>query len=758
MKYVFIYILFIFSTSLFSQDELTNVIVQDSISKNRTEPSNDIKVGLVLSGGGAKGLAHIGALKIIEDAGVRIDHIGGTSMGAIIGALYASGYSAHQLDSIFQTIDFNVLIQDDIPRSAKTFYEREDSEKYVLSLPFDHFKVGLPKGLSKGQNFYNFFSKLTSHVEAVQHFDKLPIPFFCIATNIESGKPVLLDKGYLPRAVSASSSLPSVFSPILINDILMTDGGVSNNYPIDEIKKKGAEIIIGVDVQDSLINRKGLQSVTDIMMQINNFRTNKAMSQKRPATDVYVKPEMTGFSVLDFDKGNQIMASGEKAAYEKFGQLLAIATKQKQENREISVPKTEDSIIIKSISIRGNQRYPRSYIKGKLKLQTPVKTSYAQFNQGINNLSATGNFERIDYRLLQLKDGKQLNLNLDESTNKMLLRFAIHYDNLYKTAGLVNFTHKSLFFNNDVLSTDVILGDNIRYNLDYYVDKGFYWSVGVKHRYSEFNKAIKYELIQNSFNLPPANVNQIDLVYTDFNTQVYIETLLNQSFSFGLGGEHKRLQIISETIGKDQDELPRTVFDKSDYLSAFSYLHFDSFDNRYFPKSGFLFNGNFNLYLYSSDFTGRFSEFSIAKAKFGYAKEILPKLALLSELEAGTKIGITDIKSLDFTLGGFGAQSINNFVPFYGYDFYDIAENTFAKIAVTLDYNPFKNHHFNIAANYANAGDGIFISDEWISAPKYSGYAFGYGFDSIAGPLQVKYTFSPERSGGQLFFSLGLWF
>ena len=193
------------------------------------EAQRDLKVGLVLSGGGAKGLAHIGALKAIEEAGVRIDYIGGTSMGAIVGALYASGYSAKQLDSIFSVVDFNSLIQDDIPRNAKTFYEKEESERYALTFPFDKFQVAFPSGLTKGQNVYNLMSKLTAHVNNVEDFSKLPIPFFCVATNVETGKEVILDKGYLPRAITASGALPSLFSPVMIDDTMLVDGGVVNN-------------------------------------------------------------------------------------------------------------------------------------------------------------------------------------------------------------------------------------------------------------------------------------------------------------------------------------------------------------------------------------------------------------------------------------------------------------------------------------------------------------------------------------------------
>jgi len=219
-------------------------------AQNETTETQNPKVGLVLSGGGAKGLAHIGALKTIDSLGVEIDYVAGTSMGAIIGGLYASGYSGKQIDSIFKSVDFDELISDNLPRNAKTFYERDNSEKYAITLPFNNFKVQIPSAISRGQNVFNLFSKLMLHVSDIEDFENLPIPFFCIATNIETGEPVMLKSGSLPQAIAASGALPSLFQPVIINNQILIDGGVVNNYPIDELRAKGMDIIIGVDVQD----------------------------------------------------------------------------------------------------------------------------------------------------------------------------------------------------------------------------------------------------------------------------------------------------------------------------------------------------------------------------------------------------------------------------------------------------------------------------------------------------------------------------
>ena len=164
---------------------------QNAFAQEKERP----KIGLVLSGGGAKGLAHIGVLKAIEEAGVKIDFIGGTSMGAIVGGLYASGYNASQIDSIFKVSDFDQLLKDYIPRSSKNFYEKENDEKYALVLPFDKWKVGLPYAYSKGLNIYGLLNKLLHNDRHERNFNELPTPFLCIATDIETGKQIVFDHG-----------------------------------------------------------------------------------------------------------------------------------------------------------------------------------------------------------------------------------------------------------------------------------------------------------------------------------------------------------------------------------------------------------------------------------------------------------------------------------------------------------------------------------------------------------------------------------
>ncbi|MEM6720761.1 MAG: patatin-like phospholipase family protein [Bacteroidota bacterium] len=725
-----------------------------TVSAQEKRDKNDLKVGLVLSGGGAKGLAHIGTLKIIDSLGIRVDYVGGTSMGAIIGSLYSSGYTGAQIDSIFKKTDLNVLIQDELPRSAKTFYEKEDAERYAITLPFDDFKVTFPSSISKGQNVYNSLAQLLLHVDDIDDFSKLPIPFLCIASDIEKGEQVILESGYLPDAITASGAFPSLFEPIPMGERLLIDGGVTNNYPIDEIKAKGVDIIIGVDVQDDLAGREKLQSAPGILTQINNFRTINAMKTKRKQTDVYIRPDINGFSVIAFDKGRELIDRGEVAGRAQAEALKAIAAQQ-QQKRNILPVKAQDSIMINYIHLRGSENFPRSYVRGKLRFKTPTKIPFKKFTEGIGNLAATGNFTGIRYKRLKNADGTEdIILNLREKPNTTFLRLAAHYDDVYKTAGLINVTKKKLLFQNDVASFDFIIGDNIRYNFEYYLDKGYYWSIGFKSRFNSFERGVNYDLISDDTTNP--DLNRIDIEVSDFTNQLYFQTVVREEFVLGIGGEHKRLKIASETISNGEEE--ETIFERSDFVAPFAFLKLDTYDNKYFPSDGLFFSGDFHWYIYSSDFNKNFDPFSIARAKIGYATPLFSNISLNISSEGGFKLGEPGTTSLDFVLGGFGNNFINNYIYFLGYDFLSFAGNSFVKGTLTLDYNFLDKHHLNFTANYANAGNNIFDDGEWFTRPTFSGYAFGYGFETFFGPLQFKYSWTPDQEQDQLYFSIGFWF
>lgn len=728
-----------------------------------TQAQNDTlsekpKVGLVLSGGGAKGFAHIGVLKVLDSLQIKIDYVAGTSMGAIIGALYASGYTGKQLDSIFNSLDFDDVINDNLPRAAKTFYERDNSERYAVTLPFDKFKIKLPSALSRGQNVYNLLSKLTLHVSEIEDFDQLPIPFFCMATNIETGESVILDEGSLAQAVAASGALPSLFQPVMINDKLLIDGGVTNNYPIDELRAKGMDVIIGVDVQDGLADRQDLNSAPEILLQINNYRTIKDMKLKAKKTDIYIKPDISNFTVISFSEGENIIDSGENAALKEFHDLNLLP-KIKEPRQSISKQIVYDSITVNKITFSGNNRYTRAYILGKLKLKPNTTVSYLDFNSGVNNLVATNNFNTFQYEFHKSKDeeGYDMVAYIIENDITTFLKLGIHYDDLYKSAALVNLTKKRLFLDNDVASLDVILGDNVRYNFEYYLDKGFYWSIGLKSRFNQFNKNVRADFYIDQNPQVPTSLNQLEVDIQDQTNQFYLQTLFRKDFALSLGAEHKRLKIKTETVNVSPNN-GEIIFENTDYLSVFGNLKLDTYSNKYFPKDGFYINGDFHWYLHASHFNENFSPFSIAKADFGYVFSPFDKLSFNILAQGGFRIGENSPASLNFGLGGYGYNLINNYYSFYGYDYLALNGNTFVKTTITLNYEIFRKNHIIVAGNIANIEDNMFDTGEWIKKIDYSGFAVGYAIETFLGPLEAKYTYSPELKRSLWFFNVGFWF
>jgi NTE family protein len=679
-------------------------------------------------------------------------------MGAIIGSLYATGYSGQQLEDLFNTVDFEELINDEFPRKTKSFYERENSEKYAVTLPFENFKINLPSGLSRGQNVYNILYQLMLPVNDVRDFEELPIPFFCVATNIETGESLILDKGRLAEAVTASGALPSIFQPVVIGDKILIDGGVTNNFPIEELRSKGMDIIIGVDVQDDLRDRESLKTAPEILIQISNFRTINAMKDKVPLADIYIKPDIANFSVLSFNEGEDIIANGEVAARKNLEALNAIKDSQTTPtNRPLL--KIVDSIKIKSITIDGNEKYTRAYLLGKLKLRGNETLSYEDFKKRINNLIATNNFETFRYQLAPTDSINQYRLKgqIRESEATTFLKLGIHYDALYKSAILANITKKRLLFNNDLAALDIILGDNSRFNFDYFIDKGFYISLGLKSSYNQFNKNINPQLVLDEISPLLGDLNRVDAKLQDFTNQIYLQTLFRKDFSLRLGGEHKRLKITSETLFSDNQEDDFT-FENTDYISLFGKLKYDSYSHPFFPKRGVYFSGDFHWYVSASDFNADFRPFSIAKADIGYAFSFSNRLAFKTETSGGFKIGDNSTNTLAFALGGYANNFINNFYSFYGYDFIDITGDSFVKACFTLDYEWLNKHHILLAANYANVEDRLFDTGNWLTSPDYSGYALGYSLETFLGPLEARYTYSPETGEDYWFFNLGFWF
>ena len=708
------------------------------------------KVGLVLSGGGAKGFAHVGVLKEIDKAGIQIDYIGGTSMGAIIGALYAMGYSGIQIEEIVKETDFIGILRDQLPRSSSTFFEKEYGENTAITLPVNKGTISLPKAVSKGQNMLNLLTELFAPIQGITDFSKLQTPFFCIATNVETGGEVLLEKGSLPIAVRASGSFPTLLNPVELNNKLLIDGGVSNNFPIDIMRSKNMDIIIGVDAQGKLFEKDKLTSAISILNQIISYQMYAKNNEEKDKLDVYIHPEIYNYNVVDFGKKEEILKKGDEAG-KKFSAIfkeIAARQKNKKEKKKLALDKRK--YLISEISIAGFKNYTRAFVLGKLKIKENDSISRNEITKRIYLLSATKNYEQIQYDLKRKKDNTyKLDFILKESNENASIKLGVHYDFLYKSGVLANYSQKRLLINNDLFSLDVILGDNPRYKLNYFVDNGFYISYGFRSNYNHFRANTRSKTI-----FPIAsNAKSINLKYTDFTNQFFLQTTFDRKFALGLGIEHKNIKASTETLIINNQE---SVFDKSNYFNAFGYLKLDTYDDRNFPTKGYFADLNAKWYL-SSDYNSNFKPFLQAKGTLGFATTIADKFTFQHTTEAGFSFDNPTSNVFDFYLGGYNKNYINTFTSFYGYDFAELSNKSFVKSEFIFRYHFSDNHYALFIANYGRLDGNVFKDIEIFKEVK-SGYAIGYSWDTFIGPIELKYSWSPNNNKNYWLFNLGFWF
>ncbi len=292
------------------------------------------KIGLCLSGGGARGLAHVALLKAIDSLGIRVDYIAGTSMGAIVGGLYAIGYSPRQLDSIARTADWQRLFEMKIPLGEYPANEQDEFGRYIIELPVREQRIGLPSGFIEGQALLRYLEGLTARVAHINDFDQLPIPFRCMASNLSDGQPILLDRGSLAFALRTSMSIPGVFAPILMDDAkIVVDGGVFKNFPVDVLCDMGADLVIGGYTSVSLLPESKLFSLDKIMAQSVNYGRVSESDQQRLSCSILANfaPMLNeaGLSAGDFNRVNGILAVGDSIVVGILPELARLAEEQR---------------------------------------------------------------------------------------------------------------------------------------------------------------------------------------------------------------------------------------------------------------------------------------------------------------------------------------------------------------------------------------------------------------------------------------------
>ncbi|MCB1045084.1 MAG: patatin-like phospholipase family protein [Acidobacteria bacterium] len=391
------------------------------------------KIGLVLSGGGARGSAHLGVLKALEEMHIPIHVITGTSMGAIMGGLYASGVSIEEMESILSDTDWREILDDRPPRRLAPYRQKVDDQTFLtrFELGVNGSSIQMPSGLITGQKLNLVLQRLLIHSAGIEDFRQLPIPFAAIATDIETGDMVVLDGGDLGTAIRASMSIPGVFSPVSLDGKLLVDGGLARNLPVDVARAMGADIVIAVDVGEPLYKKEDLDSLSDIAKQMVSIPFRKNVETQLEQVNVLILPEIGDFKSSQFDKGSELVPIGEAATHTLADQLRPYQMDAEAFQQRLQRIRQVQPLLqrIESIQLTHGSTSDADRLFGRISLRPGDPFSLDAIEADLRRLYESGQYERVDYFLKKRPEGYVLLIEAhDKEWGPNYLRFGLNFE------------------------------------------------------------------------------------------------------------------------------------------------------------------------------------------------------------------------------------------------------------------------------------------------------------------------------------------
>jgi NTE family protein len=695
------------------------------------------KIGLILSGGGAKGFAHIGVLKVLEEAGIRPDFIGGTSMGGIIGGLYAIGYSADSLESLANSMNWSYYLGDAIPRTEITLEEKDDHDRFVLSIPVIERSIKIPGGVVNGQNIENLLNQLCSPVYDVRNFSEFQIPFLCNATNIETGEEIVFQEGYLPDALRATMSIPSIFSPVELGGMLLVDGGLVNNLLVEKVKEMGADILIAVDVGFQYYPKEELNTLFRIMEQSLRFNSDENNAYNRKLCSIVISPSLGKYNGGSFNSSDSIIALGEDAARKIYPQLKAFADSFKTLDSSFGqrIPmNASDSVFLSEIKVEGLKRVSEKLVTGKLQLQITKPTSITEVGKAVDRLFSSLYFEKVSYEFEKNNTGNTLLLKVKENEGGFF-RFGLHYDTYNKSSILLNTTFRNILLNGSKFTLNGALGENPSFKTEFFKNNG--WKPGLGLAFQTSRSEV---LIYNN----SQSISSLNFYETKF--QIYTQSIFQNSYAFGGG-----LEIESSLLRPIIDPDTTTPDSKYKLFNYYILLQMDSYDHAFYPTRGIKVYSGAKLITSKELTPGIFIHVRISDAI-----KLSDRLTLINHIYAGIS-GEDSIPSQYMFFSGGNIESYRNgIMPFSGLNYMEVISKNVLILKMDLQMR-FFNKFFLVGT--LNAGKFSETVNDIISIDNISGgYGLTAGYNSLIGPIELSLSRSANRGGLLGFVRIGYYF
>ncbi|MBP1637513.1 MAG: hypothetical protein H6Q18_302 [Bacteroidetes bacterium] len=703
------------------------------------------KVGVVLMGGGAKGFAHIGALKVLEEAGIPIDYIAGTSMGAIIGGLYSIGYDAHKLDSLVQHQDWVHLLSDDVYRYNLTGVEKEKKQTYIASINYQKKGISLPAGIVSGQNVLNLLLDLTTGYHENINFINLPIPFSCVAADAKTGKEVILNHGSLPISIRSSMAIPGVFNPVKLDTMLLIDGGVLNNYPVDVVRKMGADIVIGISFENdkkSVVKDEG--SLLEFTHEFSNFLGKEKFDENIRNTDLNINVNLDGYNISSFESEaiDSIVNRGENKAREKWDDMMNLKKTIELPNNYVSRHIVNpyiglDTLHLRSAHIEGLSPQDELFVLNSINISP--KFSRSDLQTMISKLYGTDLFSKVYYRLENTKPPYDLVLEVEKKDNRNL-NIGVRFDTDDLASILLNTVIRLNSSINSTFDITARLNKNPYVMLDYSLKLLIKGGLRLK---TQKNDIFIYNRGKLAYNLGFIQ-NSMDINFSSF----YFYNL-----KLNMGANFDYFYYLFQLKSTDQ----KTIDLKSKpYFNYFINGTYDNLNSSFFPSKGTYFN--FRYAIKTDNFYQMDRMKPLQDLSFTLIQPIAinNKICVTPNINGRVLIGDTVPIIYSNLVGGqFDNQYVNQQISLQGLQGMEFFKKSIVKTQLDIRYSFYKKHTLQFAINYTLQHDNLF---KILEGKSIFGGTLGYSYNTLLGPINFRLSYSNWTKKIYPFLSVGYYF
>jgi NTE family protein len=678
------------------------------------------KVGLALSGGGARGLAHIGILKVFDELNIKVDYIAGTSMGAVVGGLYAMGYSAKEIEMMILNTDFDNIFNDTVSREDLYIGQKRwmPYANYYFDLD-DKFRPGLPEALFSGAKLINTLNDYTYAASNINDFNELPIPFKCVATNIITGEIKVFDKGNLHEAMRASMSAPSILEPMKLGNELYIDGGIRANLPSEIVKEMGADTIIGLQLNSDLRTKENLDNLIKVLDQTINFSMTDNVKRSLELCDILIKPDLLTLSNYNFNSKKKIIDLGEIAARKHIEELEKLPKRKEKK----FVDATLFKISFRKILVIGNDHLSNAKIKEYVGLKKGILYSKNEILQAVQGAYNSQLFKYIYPVIEHINDEYELILKVKERNRK---RLGFSLSSITDQEVVIGLTLElnNLVQHNSKLLVNAQIGDKNELNVDYVKNFGKHWGI--------YFRTFPYVKEQQLYSFGEDHTKTNSVYSLEFGATSGIGFYARNSIAAEIYGYTYRSRLYKH-IGE---------FENSEFYSSGLgiKLYHESLNDYIFPMRGVQF-----LAKLSTAREGIYSE--IGNKKF-YSKlrMLLPfgnNFSVKYQFEYGSHFDSKEEEFDPFYIGG-----IDSFMGLYP------AEKSAAiyKInTIAMRINPLKDFFCDLQFNVLQLGD----IDYWIPEDDlFKAVGIKLGYNTFLGSFRIGVALDEDKKS-HIYFSFG---